>query len=46
MDPKFIMAAGRSEFHPVDEANKAKNRIELIIAPNLDKLFEILNADN
>lgn len=47
MDPKFIMAAGRSEFHPVDEANKAKNRrIEVIIAPNLDKLFEILNADN
>jgi chemotaxis protein MotB len=47
MDPKLIMAAGRSEFHPVDAANKAKNRrIEIIIAPNLDKLFEILNADN
>jgi chemotaxis protein MotB len=46
MDPKLIMAAGRSEFHPVDPSNKAKNRrIEVIIAPNLDKLFEILNAD-
>ncbi|KXJ04554.1 Motility protein B, partial [Exaiptasia diaphana] len=26
MDPKQLMAAGRSEFHPVDEADKAKNR--------------------
>jgi chemotaxis protein MotB len=44
--PEILMAAGRSEYHPVDESNKAKNRrIEIIIAPNLDKLFEILNAE-
>mgnify|MGYP006174002755 CR=1 FL=1 len=44
--PEILMAAGRSEFHPVDAQNKAKNRrIEIIIAPNLDKLFEILNAE-
>lgn len=44
--PEILMAAGRSEYHPVDAQNKAKNRrIEIIIAPNLDKLFEILNAE-
>jgi chemotaxis protein MotB len=37
------MAAGRSEFHPLDPADKAKNRrIEIIISPNLSELFEII----
>lgn len=44
MDPKQLMAAGRSEFHPVDEEDKAKNRrIEIIISPNLNELFELIN---
>lgn len=44
IDPALLMAAGRSEYHPVDPNNKAKNRrIEVIIAPNLDKLFKLIS---
>ncbi|MFT5920969.1 MAG: chemotaxis protein MotB [Flavobacteriales bacterium] len=44
IDPKQLMAAGRSEFHPVDPANKAKNRrIEIIISPNLNELYELIS---
>jgi chemotaxis protein MotB len=44
MDPKQLMAAGRSEYHPVDPENKAKNRrIEVIISPNLDALYELIS---
>ncbi len=44
MDPKKIMAAGRSEFYPVDVNDKAKNRrIEVIVSPNLDELFELIS---
>lgn len=44
MNPSQIMAAGRSEFHPVDPANKAKNRrIEVIISPNLSELYDIIS---
>ena len=44
MNPAQLMAAGRSEFHPVDSQDKAKNRrIEIIISPNLNELFEIIN---
>lgn len=43
IDPKQIMAAGRSEFHPVDANDKAKNRrIEIIISPDLDALYELI----
>lgn len=43
LDPKQVMAAGRSEFHPVDESDKAKNRrIEIIISPDLDALYELI----
>jgi len=46
MSPAQIMAAGRSEFHPVDVNDKAKNRrIEVIISPNLNELFEIISND-
>ncbi|PWL32642.1 MAG: hypothetical protein DCO96_03595 [Fluviicola sp. XM-24bin1] len=46
MDPKQLMAAGRSEYHPVDPNNKAKNRrIEIIISPNLDALYELISED-
>lgn len=45
ISPKILSAAGRSEFHPVDPNDKAKNRrIEVIITPNLDKLFEIISS--
>lgn len=43
MDPAQLMAAGRSEFHPVDPKDKAKNRrIEIIISPNLNELFQLI----
>lgn len=43
MNPRQIMAAGRSEFHPVDTEEKAKNRrIEIIISPDLDALYELI----
>jgi len=44
MNPKKIMAAGRSEFYPVDVNDKAKNRrIEVIVSPNLDELFQLIS---
>ena len=44
VNPSQLMAAGRSEFHPVDSQDKAKNRrIEIIISPNLNELFDIIN---
>ena len=44
MDPTQLMAAGRSEFMPVDPEDKSKNRrIEIIISPNLNELFEIIS---
>ena len=46
MEPAQMMAAGRSEYHPVDPADKTKNRrIEIIISPNLNELFEIISND-
>ena len=46
INPAQLVAAGRSEFVPVDPAVKAKNRrIEIILTPNLDKLFEIIDAE-
>jgi chemotaxis protein MotB len=44
MNPTQVMAAGRSEFLPVDIKDKAKNRrIEIIISPNLNELFDIIS---
>ncbi len=44
MSPKMITAAGRSEFFPVDPSDKSKNRrIEIIITPNLNELFELIS---
>lgn len=44
IEPKILTAAGRSEFHPVSESDKAKNRrIEVIIAPNLNALYDIIS---
>lgn len=44
VDPSMLSAAGRSEYHPVDASDKAKNRrIEVILAPNLDSLYELIS---
>jgi chemotaxis protein MotB len=44
MTPTTISAAGRGEFIPIDSENKAKNRrIEVVLIPKLDELFEIIN---
>ena len=44
MDPTTITAAGRSEYVPADPNDKAKNRrIEIILIPNLDELYKIIN---
>ena len=43
MAPKQLMAAGRSEFMPVDANDKAKNRrIEIILSPNLNDLYKLI----
>ncbi len=47
VDPKRLMAAGRSEYLPVDNSNttagRAKNRrTEIILTPKLDELFQLL----
>ena len=48
MAPSMLTAAGRGEFVPVADNStkegKAKNRrIEVVLTPNLDQLFEIIN---
>jgi len=44
--PSQLMAAGRGEFYPVSDTEKAKNRrIEVIISPNLNELYEIISND-
>ena len=44
--PSQLMAAGRGEFYPVSETEKGKNRrIEVIISPNLNELFNIISND-
>jgi chemotaxis protein MotB len=43
LDPKILTAAGRSQYHPVDPVDKAKNRrIEVILSPNFDELMELI----
>ena len=44
VDPAMLSASGRSAYHPVDASDKAKNRrIEVILAPNLDSLYELIS---
>lgn len=43
IDPKILSASGRSEYHPLDPENKARNRrIEVILSPNLGELYDII----
>lgn len=45
IQPTILTASGRSEHHPVDPEDKAKNRrIEIILAPNLGELFDIIEG--
>jgi chemotaxis protein MotB len=50
VDPRRLMAAGRSEYSPVDPANnkeaRSKNRrTEIILTPKLDELFQIIEMN-
>ncbi|MCF8302432.1 MAG: OmpA family protein [Bacteroidales bacterium] len=50
IDPKRLIAAGRSKYVPVDEANtpeaRQKNRrTEIILTPKLDELFQIIEMN-
>jgi chemotaxis protein MotB len=50
VDPKRLMAAGRSEYLPVDPSNtkeaRSKNRrTEIILTPKLDELFQIIEMN-
>lgn len=47
IQPAILAASGRSEYHPVDPEDKARNRrIEVIISPNLNDLFQIIESNN
>ncbi len=51
IDPKRLTAAGRSQYLPVDpaktpEARQKNRRTEIILTPNLDELFKILDSNN
>ncbi|MFK8036742.1 MAG: OmpA family protein [Crocinitomicaceae bacterium] len=44
MAPTMVMAAGRSDFYPINKSDKAKNRrIEIIITPDLNALFALIS---
>jgi chemotaxis protein MotB len=50
VDPKRLTAAGRGEFLPIDKANtpdarKKNRRTEIILPPNLDELFQLINTN-
>ncbi len=41
--PTVLSAAGRSEYHPVNATDKAKNRrIEIILQPDLGELYKLI----
>jgi len=43
IDPAQLAASGRSEYHPLDAIDKARNRrIEIILEPNLKELYKIM----
>jgi len=47
VDPAVLTASGRSEYHPLDADDKARNRrIEVVLAPNLDALFELIRSND
>jgi chemotaxis protein MotB len=51
IEPTRVIAAGRGEFVPVEDAKTAEarrknRRTEIILTPNLDALFEIIEKQN
>jgi chemotaxis protein MotB len=43
--PAVLSASGRSEYHPIDESDKAKNRrIEIVLQPDLGELYKIIEG--
>lgn len=46
VQPGKLSASGRSEYHPVDATDKAKNRrIEIILQPKLDELYKLIEGN-
>jgi chemotaxis protein MotB len=46
INPEMLIAAGRSQYMPVDPDDKSKNRrIEIILSPKLDELLEMVSED-
>jgi chemotaxis protein MotB len=50
INPKRLTASGRGEYLPIDasktsEARQKNRRTEIILTPNLDELFNILNSN-
>ncbi len=50
VDSKIFTVAGRGEYYPIDPANTAEarkknRRTEIILTPNLDELFKILDTN-
>lgn len=50
LDPKRVTASGRGEYSPVDPANSAEakkknRRIEIVLSPKLDELYQLLNTN-
>lgn len=46
IDPEILIAAGRSQYMPVDPTDKARNRrIEIILSPKLIELYEMIEKD-
>lgn len=44
LDPALLTAAGRSEFHPRDPEDRNRNRrIEVVLSPKLDGLYDLLD---
>ena len=44
LNPESLMAAGRSQYQPVDPNDKSKNRrIEIILSPKLDELLDLVS---
>ena len=47
LDPSQLTAAGRAEYNPISdnttkEGRRQNRRIEMILSPNLDDLFKLL----
>ena len=44
LTPGLLTAAGRSEYHPRDPEDRARNRrIEVVLSPKLDGLYDLLD---